>query len=172
MINRSTKVLLILLGAILPQSLFAQFINLQITIEPELSVEVERALDFGQVISNSGIKEINIGDINTGIFSIRAIRSQSLYFELTYPDALFMVDNRIDNIPLKLQTSYNNSGDINISNAQILSNNSGIINVGGTTNNSGALWRKLYLYVYGSIDVGNIPNGVYSGTIVLYIDYD
>ncbi len=172
MINKFSTIILFVSGIILPQTLSAQFINLQITIEPELSAEVERVLNFGEVVSNSGIKEIKIGDLNTGVFSIRAIRSQSLYIELNYPDALSLENNEKDNIPLQLKAAYNNSGNNNIANAQDLPNNSGVLLVGDLNNNSESFWHKLYIYVYGYIDVGNIPNGVYKGDLVLFISYD
>lgn len=172
MTDTFNKILILLSIIVLPHTISAQFINLQITIEPELSAEVEQVLDFGEVISNSGIKEIQLGDLNTGVFSIRAIRSQSLYIELNHPDALYRKNNQIDQIPLQLQVSYNNTGSNNISNAQLLEGSSGTLTVGGSENSSGNFWLKLYLYVYGYIDVGNIPNWVYEGDVILFVSYD
>lgn len=172
MTSSLSKILFILIGFSIPLSLSAQFINLQITIEPELSAEVEQVLNFGEVVSNSGIKEIQLGDLNSGVFSIRAIRSQSLYIELNYPDALFQENSQTNPIPLQLQVSYNNSGSNNISNAQLLQGRSGTLTVGGAESNTRNFWLKLYLYVYGYIDVGNIPNGVYKGDVTLFVSYD
>tara|TARA_R110002110_G_scaffold63061_3_gene175541 strand:- start:9743 stop:10189 length:447 start_codon:yes stop_codon:yes gene_type:complete len=147
--------------------------NIQISIEPELSAEVEQVLNFGQVVSNSGISEIKLGDLNTGIFGIRAIRSQSLQIELNYPDYLVRENNPNDQIPLDLQISYNNSGSNNASKTKILPNRMGNLIVGGSTvNDSGNFWRKLYLYVYGTIDVGDIPNGLYEADVTLFVSYD
>jgi hypothetical protein len=172
MINNLAKILFLLFLVVSHKPLSAQFINLQITIEPELSAQVEQVLDFGQVVSNSGVMQIELGDLNTGIFSIRAIRSQSLYIELNHPDFLTRENNPSDQIPLELNVSYNNSGNDNISKSQILADRSGTITIGGSENNSENFWRKLYLYVYGSIDVGNIPNGLYKGDVTLFVSYD
>ena len=172
MIRTFAKILSLFFVLILPQALSAQFMNIQISIEPELSAEVEQVLTFGNVISNSGILEIKLGDLSTGIFSIRAIRSQSLYIQLIHPNALLRVNNPTDQIPLSLQISYNNSGNNNVSNAQVLEGSSGAIIIDGSEKNSGEFWLKLYLYLYGYIDVGNVPNGIYKGDVVLFISYD
>lgn len=150
----------------------AQFINLQITIEPELSAQVEQPLTFGQMISNSGIQEIEIGDLNMGVFSIRAIRSQSLFLELNHPNALTSRNNNGELIPLDLEIAYSNNGSNNVSDAQVLTNKAGAIKIANSNNNSGSYWRILYVYVYGAIDVGNIPNGIYTGDVTLFVNYD
>ncbi|HCT52926.1 MAG TPA: hypothetical protein DF712_10735, partial [Balneola sp.] len=42
-------------------SVNAQFINLQLRIEPELSATVEQSLDFGTQVTNFGTRTIALG---------------------------------------------------------------------------------------------------------------
>lgn len=153
----------------------AQFINLQLKIEPELSATVEQNLDFGTLISNSGRTEIQLGDVNMGVFSIRALHTQNVYLNLQYPDVLLHDNPGIsEEIPLQLSMSYNNTGNNNAVNSLPLAANSGFISIHEITelDSRNDIWKQMYIYVYGAIEVGNIPNGVYTGEIVLSVDYD
>ena len=152
----------------------SQFINLQITIEPELSATVEQDLNFGTLVANSGVKEIRLGDVDMGVFAIRALRTQNIYLDLQYPTELISDDPRIeDTIPLELQMSYNNFGRNRASESIKLPPDGSFIPVHITDiNNSSEIWEEIFLYVYGTIAVGEVPNGNYSGQIVLLIEYD
>ena len=153
----------------------AQFINLQLKIEPELSTTVEQDLDFGILVSNSGRTEIQLGDVNMGVFSIRAFHTQNVYLDLQYPEVLRNENPAIsEEIPLQLSMSYNNTGNNNAINSTPLTQNNGLVSIHENTEleNQNDIWKQMYIYVYGAIEVGNIPNGVYSGEIVLLVDYD
>ena len=167
--------LLIILASIEPAN--GQFINLQIKVESELSATVEQDLDFGELIINSGASFINLGDVNMGIFNIRAYYTQNVFVQLDYPRALTHTNpSVIDEIPINLEIAYNNSGTRNINDSEILENNLGYLPVFSATNdelnNTTEVWKELFLYVYGSIIVGNINEGEYSGEILLLIEYD
>lgn len=104
----------------------AQFINLQIRVEPELSATVEQDLNFGQLVVNSGPSIIELGDINMGIFNIRSYYTQNVFVQLQVPDALTHINPAInDVIPLELGVAYNNSGTRNLDESIILSENFG-----------------------------------------------
>lgn len=155
----------------------AQFINLQIRVEPELSATVEQNLSFGQLVINSGISEVELGDLNMGIFNIRAYYTQNIFVSIDYPESLQHENPAIeDNIPLEINVSYNNSGSRNINNAIFLEDNNGYLPVSERAtraqNVSQDYWQELYLYVYGTINVGNINEGEYNGEILLLIEYD
>lgn len=161
------------LGMIMPVQ--AQFINLQLKVEPELSATVEQDLDFGTQVTNSGRTEIQLGDVNMGVFSIRAFHTQNLYLTLEYPELLQSeAPDNDDDIPIELQMAYNNRDNNNPANARILTDNSGLISIHENTQAEfdGEVWKQMYIYVFGAIEVGNISNGVYSGDIVLSVDYD
>lgn len=153
----------------------AQFINLQIKVEPELSATVEQDLDFGTQVTNSGRTEIQLGDVNMGVFSIRAFHTQNLYLTLQYPEQLINENPAVDdNIPIELDMAYNNRGNNNPANASFLPDNSGLVSIHENTQAEfdGKVWKQMYIYIFGAIEVGNIANGVYTGDIVLSVDYD
>jgi hypothetical protein len=152
---------------------FAQFINIQLTIEAELSTEMEQALSFGTQVTGSGLKVIALGDPGMGIFSIKALRTQEIKISLIYPDNLES-DKTDSKIPLDLNISYNNSGKDNPQNSIPILGNSGYTSI--YNNNlpfdSNEVWQELFVYVYGSIDIGEIPNAEYEADVILNIDYN
>lgn len=157
------------------QTTTAQFINLNFTIKSELSVTVEQHLNFESLVSNSGEHTINLGDINTGIFAIRAYHTQNIFVEMNTPE--FLVNesiNSTDQIPITLHASYSNSGINNPKNSTSLINNTGYLPIHQTNLNivESDVWQELYVYIHGTINVGNTSNGIYSGEVVLYIEYD
>lgn len=154
---------------------FAQYINLRLTVEPELRASVLQPLDFGVQVTNSGRTEIQLGDANMGVFSIRALYTQNVYIELQYPDALKNNEPGVTaNIPLELNMSYNNTGSDNPQNSTPLPLNSGLVSIAENTSPEpdDEVWKQMYIYVFGSIEIGNIPNGLYTGDIILSLDYD
>lgn len=160
-----------------PNLVLAQFINLQIRIEPELSATVEQELDFGTFAINSGEQFIGVSDVNAGIFSVRAYYTQNVFIELVLPPELNHINPAIsDVIPIDLQIAYNNMGNRSSSEAQVLQDNKGILPINEydelITSNSPEIWRELYLFVFGSIYVNDIASGIYESEIVLSIEYD
>ena len=176
MIKHSAYILLsFLILLIATSTTSAQFINLRLTIEPELRATVIQPLNFGTQVTNSGRTEIQLGDANMGIFSIRAFHTQNIYIELQYPEALENNEPRITaNIPLELGMAYNNSGSDNPQNSTTLPLNEGLVSItqNTTPEQEAEVWKQMYIYVYGSIVIGNIPNGIYTGDIILTLDYD
>ncbi|MDZ7807190.1 MAG: hypothetical protein U5K71_08740 [Gracilimonas sp.] len=176
MIRHSYYILLSLLICLFATtSVSAQFINLRLTVEPELRATIVQPLDFGIQITNSGRTTIQLGDANMGIFSVRAYHTQNIYIDLQYPDALENSEPGVTaDIPLELGMSFNNSGNDNPQNSTPLPLNEGLVSI--TQNTTPELeadvWKQMYIYVYGSIVIGNIPNGIYTGDIVLNLDYD
>ncbi|SMO82094.1 hypothetical protein [Gracilimonas mengyeensis] len=176
MIKYAVHILFLILVGICWTPAEAQFVNLQIRVEPELSAEVQQELDFGTQITNSGRSQIGLGDVNMGIFSIRAYYTQNVYLNLTFPDALIHSNPAIDQeIPMELSISYNNSGLNRPSESTPLPSEGGLVAIHENTTNltsTSDIWKEMYIYVYGYIDIGNIPNGEYTGDIVLTVDYD
>jgi len=173
MTNRIIYTLLIVCG--LPLLAQAQYINLQLKIEPELSATVEQDLNFGTQVTNSGRTEIQLGDVNMGVFSIKAFHTQNVYLNLNYPNSLSSANPDIDaDIPIELNMAYNNSGNNNANNSSPVSPNGSFISIHEYTalESRNDVWKQMYIYVYGAIEIGNIPNGVYTGDIVLSVDYD
>lgn len=168
-------VILLILVQILPYKLlYAQFINLQLTVESEISTTVEQNLNFGELTTNTGLKYIELGDLNMGVFSIRAYHTQTLFLELDVPEFMVNANPAItDSIPIELNLAYNNSGQNDPARSTTLINNRGFVDVRpNNTRSDGEYWKQLYLYVYGVIEIGNIQNGDYYADIILNINYD
>lgn len=94
---------------------------------------------------------------------------------LQYPESLENNAPGVDaEIPLELSMSYNNSGTNAPANSTALTDNNGYISIQENTGqeNQNEVWKQMYIYVYGAIVVGNIPNGTYTADIVLSVDYD
>lgn len=176
MIKRCS-IILLFIYSLLYTSLEAQFLNLQIRVEPELSATVEQNLDFGNIVTGTGQSVINLGDVNMGIFNIRAYYTQNVFITLDTPDALYHQNPSVaDNIPISLSIAYDNSATPSASNATLLNNNQGFLAIHSQTEfeniNQAEVWQNLELYVYGYIEVGNVTNGNYSGQVVLNVEYD
>src|SRR5690554_834628 len=160
---------------LISQTTTAQFINLNFTVKSELSVTVQQHLNFGSVVSNSGEHSINLGDLNAGIFAIRAYHTQNIFVEMNTPK--FLVNENInstDQIPITLHASYSNSGLNNPKSSTSLINNTGYLPIHQNNVNTveSDIWQEMFIYIYGTLNVGNISNGTYSGEVVLYIEYD
>ena len=176
----SIKILFLCIGILLllgsGNAVYSQFVNLQITVEPEISIAVEQELSFGTLLSNTGEMSVGLGDVNMGVFNIRAFKTQMLFLDFRVPEFLEHSNPDItDNIPLNLGLAYNNSGTNNSNRSQILENNHGYIPVSDATEDrsrSGDVWHNIYLYIFGGIRVGDIRNGQYSGEVVLLINYE
>ena len=160
------------------QGLLAQFLNLQIKIEPELSTSVDQELNFGVLSSNVGEVAIALGDLNMGIFRIRAYKTQNIFISLNHPDALIREGYEDgDEIPMELFIAYNYDANEDYLNAIELPGNEGYLPISenrftGLNNNSVDNWKELLIFLYGNLEINNIAEGEYSALATLVIDYD
>ncbi|MEP1150205.1 MAG: hypothetical protein JXR20_00825 [Balneola sp.] len=151
----------------------AQYINIQIELEPELEATVLSELNFGDIIVNSGTKNINLGDPSMGIFSVTAINSQILRMELQSTNILKHLNPAVKaTIPIDLQAAYNNSGTNNPDVATPFGGDNMYLQVNENAQKDRFEWQTVFIYIYGFIDVGNVPNGIYEGELSLVIDYE
>lgn len=175
----NSRVILFLIFVLIfsSESVKGQFINLQIRVEPELSAQVEQNLDFGSIISNSGEKNISLGDLNMGVFNVRMLTAQNVFVELLFPDNLISITpGNSAQIPINLEMAYSDNG-INDSRYAVPIPAQGKLLVPPAENtiqqrSASDVWREIYLYVYGSIIVGNVPNGEYVGDVTIILNYD
>lgn len=152
----------------LPSILLAQYIQLSLEMEPQAKVQTERNLDFGVLVPNAGRRTIELGDINMGIFGITALEGQEIILRLNKPEVLTHNNPAINqSIPLQLFTRYGYSRT-SFANSRSFS---GTTNVLVEENPDIGPWNTLYLFIYGSIIINNIPEGNYSNDIVLNIQY-
>jgi hypothetical protein len=149
----------------------AQTVNHSMEIQPELSVEVLQNLNFGTVITNSGIQQIPLGDNRMGVFEIRALATQSVLISLEKPDYLTAAQNgNSDQIPLSLQAAYS-SRPKNYD--QVIPFDDNLRTVLESIDNleNSSTWETGYVYIFGDIDVGDIIPDSYSSTLVLNVVY-
>lgn len=154
---------------ILPQHINAQFIDLQLEVDPEITTSTEQPLDFGTLTTNTGRRAIGLGSINMGIFSISALENQILLVTLDKPEELIHNNPAIqDIVPLDLYARYGYSSQ-NYQDSYPLPEVTNSIKV--ESNPEPGPWNTIYLFIYGSVNIGNIPDGVYTNEIVLDVEY-
>lgn len=173
MIRIVTGFSLLLLFSIWPAASNAQFLNIQIDVEPSVDAVVEQRLDFGQMISGSGLQEIPLGSPNMGVFHIRALRTQRMLISINADPVLTNANPNISAaIPMEIYANYTNDGIDNFRNSNALGDQMETIIVETPVNNPDAVWSGIYIYIYGSIDLRNVPLGVYSGNIIMTVVYE
>lgn len=161
-----------LLGMVLlisPKYGYAQFIDLQLDIESKVTAQTEQALDFGTLATNSGRRMIEFGGIDMGVFSISALENQILLITLDKPDELRHNNPAIENtIPLQLFSRYGYSSQ-NYRDSRPLPETISSIKV--ESNPEPGPWNNLYIFMYGSVDIGDVPDGIYTNQIILNLEY-
>ncbi len=153
-------------------------------------------LYFGQLVTNSGTYSIDIN--NAKIVTITGVEYLDVIVEVTAENSLYLNGNPGNagdsqkTLPFTLQAAYaNNEGTPSVGQANFITD---------ITNNSfikqfpilerqhqppgppptpptnafeqSKVEETAYLYIYGSINVGNVDAGSYSSEIVVTINYD
>lgn len=171
---------------------FGQYGNYSLTIS-ELTND---DLDFGRIVTNTGSYSVNIN--NAKVVSITGVKYLDVIVEVTAENSLYLNGNPANagnpqkTIPFTLEAAYaNNKGMPNVGEATFITN---------ITNNSfikqfpilerqhqppgpppppptkafdqSKVEETAYLYLYGSINVGNVNAGNYSSQITVTINYD
>lgn len=173
MIRIITGFSLLIFVLMLPTETCAQFLNIQIDVEPSVDTVVEQRLDFGQMVAGSGVQEIPLGSPNMGVFHIRALRTQRMLISIDADPTLTHANPNINaTIPMEIFANYTNDGIDNFRASNALSDQLEMIIVETPDNNPEAMWSGIYIYIYGSIDLRNVPLGTYSGVIVLTVVYE
>ena len=158
---------------LLPASVNGQFLNIQIDVEPEVDTRVEQSLDFGEIMTGEGLQQIQLGSPNMGIFHIRALRTQRLLVSLDADTELTHESSSINaTVPIQLYANYTNDGVDNYLNSEEMGSTLETIVVEAPPHSPESVWSSMYLYIYGDIDMGNVPTGVYRGEVVLTVIYE
>jgi hypothetical protein len=173
-LNHIVLLLALLFFGPLNKSTEAQFIHFQMEVEPELRASVVQNLEFGDVITGTGVKRIEKGSPEMGIFEIRSLSNQHLVVNLNPPSHLTHTDPEIDQqIPLSIEASYTNTGNENIDEAQPFMREHYarflLSQTGNTLNNP--TWQSAFVYIYGEINIGEVPGGTYDGSLVMTVEY-
>lgn len=164
----ATAFFLFILVAI-PLCTQGQFIDLRLRIDSELTATTEQQLSFGKLPSNSGRKSIELGSLNMGVFSITGLEKQRLLIDLQKPDQLIHDNPAIEEtVPLQLFARYAYTAQ-GYDGSVPLTESTNSIKI--KSNPDPGPWNTIYLFIYGSVDIGNVPDGVYSNQIVLNVEY-
>jgi hypothetical protein len=150
----------------------AQYVNVQIDIRAEVDAEVRQPLDFGTMVSNSGIYRIEPGHPDMGVFAVRVIQAQSMLFNLELPE--YLVHSQPESearIPISLEAAYTNFGEDDFSRAVPMRIPYEEV-VMFLPDDPSHEWATAFIYLYGEIDIGDIPEGNYHGKIILNIEYE
>lgn len=151
----------------------SQFLNLQIDVDPEVDTRVMQPLDFGQLMAGTGLHEIALGSPSVGIFYIRALRTQELLISLEHDEELRHSNPRVDAIiPIELFANYTSFGVDDYRESTPMGSILEPVVIEGPPDNPQSTWSGMYVYIYGAIDLGNVPVGTYSGEVVLTIYYE
>lgn len=151
-------------------------------------------LDFGLLIQNEGLVTLPIAE--SKVLTIEAVKYLDVIVDITADDYLLLNGNlscATDpncRIPYTLQASYANAGTNSFSQAknitvvsnvastqfQVLRRTSGPPQPPPTPvyegYNPSLFLETAYIYIYGSLNVGNITAGSYTGDITLTVNYD
>ncbi len=104
-----------------------------------------------------------------GIFSITALENQILLVTLDKPTELRHENPGIDDIiPMELSSRYAYAAR-NYENSYPMSQT--VSNIKVNSNSDSSPWNSIYIFIYGSVEVGNIPDGTYANEIVLNVVY-
>lgn len=159
--------LLILFHGVEPahaQATQSRFINIGVT--RGLSVYVNHGLDFGTLVANTGTHSVAVTDANAGKVTISAVWFFPVTVTLTPPANLVNGSNSIPYTPL---AAYNNTAD-NPSGSTSMPPSGSTSGIWCLANISGWIGYA-YVYLYGSVNVGNVPPGTYSGTYTVAVAY-
>lgn len=161
----------ILLLGCLAISAPSQTVQFSLDVQPELGVEVLQDLNFGTVIANSGTQRVSLGDLQMGIFKIKALAAQSALLTLQKPDQLTSTNEGIQkNIPISIYAAYSDQPN-SYNNVLNFRDNSLQVSLGNDNVSLSPTWETGYVFIFGDIEVGEVSEGSYSGTLILNVTY-
>lgn len=168
---------------------FGQYTSHTITIQvgPE-------GLDFGNIITGSGVN--SIGLIDAFVVEVTGLRFLDVFVEITASEKLLLngsVACETDpdcSLPFTLQANYNNrglddfaastpflvSGNVTTARFPVLRRTQGPAGPPPppptTSFNPAPYEENFYIYLYGSLNVGFVNSGNYTGEITITISYE
>ncbi|NQU28613.1 MAG: DUF4402 domain-containing protein [Candidatus Marinimicrobia bacterium] len=176
-----SKISLLITQLALTGILFSQSIQFSVYVTSELNATKQQDLDFQDVITNQGFTPINLGDPGMGVFAVTGNHELDVIVTMTAPTDLTDGSN---NIPFTLNFAYANKGVDDINDAILVPSNSIRFQLLEQSNrptgppptppHSGYIPTEstAYIYIFGSLNIGDVPPGAYSGTVTLTVDYD
>ncbi|PWN06944.1 DUF4402 domain-containing protein [Rhodohalobacter mucosus] len=165
--------ILVVLFLIIAGNSAAQSFTIELDVEPRVETTVNRSLDFGQIVAGTGFQQIPLGSPTMGVFQIRTLNAQNLIISLDPSSELVHQElGRMASIPLNLQVNYTQNGVDDYRQSVPLTGFERYITLDPPPQNPQSAWTSVFLYVYGSIELGMVPSGVYTGEVVLSVVYE
>ncbi len=146
------------------------------------NVSSNNSLNFGQLMVNEGLVQIQLTDPGVIVFSVEAEMDKDVFVTISAPTELRLDGNSA--IPFNLRAAYSNKGSDNIAQARLIYGNTArfpVLARAGTApgppptpKHGDYITPKAtaYLYIYGDIYVGNVPAGLYTETIHIIASYE
>lgn len=177
-------------GSIAQEIDFGQYGNYSMTLS-ELGPD---DLDFGILVQNEGLKSIPIA--NAKVLTLEGVKYLDVIVDITADNELLLNGNPACSgdpscsIPLTIDAAYANRGENNIAQARFfsISGNTGTTQFRILRRGSGppgppptpehkgfnpSLYEETaYIYLFGSVNVGNVSSGSYSGQVTVSVVYD
>lgn len=175
--------ILLLIAAMvsIPAGAGAQFIVSTVEVDAEISATTIQNLEFDAAPVRTGKTSVKLGDPEMGVFRVQGYRYQQLILSLDTPTQLEHEHPDIEEtVPVQLDYAYNNRGKNN--SANVVKFHSGSTNVTLTgrrsahrgsprADHSQFEQARMYIYVYGSVDIGNVQPGIYKNEAIVRIEY-
>lgn len=161
-----------------------QTIQFSLNVSSTLDATTESDMAFETILSGSGLTEINLGDAGMGVFGITGDADLDVIVTMTAPANLTHDGASLDVIPFSLNFAYANRGVNDVNQAievvgstarfQIRQRESGPAGAPPTPPSGfhTPSQSTAYIYIYGSMNVGSIDAGSYSGSVDLSVIYD
>ncbi len=175
--------LLVISSLILSVNAMAQTINFSVHVASSLSASKDADMTFPGVYPGDGLTSIGLGEGGMGVFAITGNEELDVEVILTVPDSLVHESFPNSKMGLTLQFAYANQGANDINQAimavghtarfQLKQRVSGPAGAPPTPPSASHTPNVVtaYIYLFGSINVGNIPSGVYTGNVDLSVQY-
>ncbi|MFH0991046.1 MAG: hypothetical protein V1799_13640 [bacterium] len=131
-----------------------------------LTILKVRDLNYGIVPQNS-TATIAVTDAQTGKFTVVGTKTKNVITTLTPPATL---TNGSNSITYTAQASFNNLADNPATATEWIPASGVKAGFRPSANTSGNI-GEFYIYIYGSITVGNVPAGTYTGVFTVSVSY-
>jgi hypothetical protein len=150
------------------QSGATQARSISIGVAVGLSVYANRALNFGTVVAGTVAHSVAVTDAAAGKVTISGQWNRTVYVTLTPQASLVSGSNTLPYTP---GAAYNSSAD-NPSAAAVWASPTGRQAGFRLRANRSGQTGEAFIYIYGSINVGIVPPGNYSGLYLLSVSYN
>lgn len=149
----------------------------------DLTIGTHGDLDFGELVPNEGEKQIKLGDPEMVVIPITGVSYMAVLITISPDDHLVHLQDAENEIPLTINAAYANRGDDNIAHAELVEGNQVVFPLRQrkdgppqpppTPPHEGytPAEETAYLYIYGSLNVGNVSVGEYMGNVNVTVEY-